>query len=380
MSVRRLVSIVVKEVRQLFRDRESLRMFMLAPVLQLIMFGYAISTDLKGVRLGVVLEDPSPEARRLVQAVQETHAFILARSSARPDDARRWLERGDTQVSLHIPPGFARALARGETPAVQVLSDGTDSNTATLAFQYLSGAATSWASRERLERLRRHPEQAVRFLRLPQITVEPRFWYNPNLKSVNYQVPGVLALIALVLTLIQTSMMVVKERELGTLEQLSVTPIRPAELLVGKTLPIAVLGWVVTGAITFVAWSWFKVPLSGSLPFLFLSATLYLLNTMGLGLLVSVVSRTQMQAQLTANFLATPLILLSGFLFPIANMPTWAQWMTYALPTRYYMEIVRGVFLKGQGQAELWPQALALGVLGGVLYLGGILSFRKQVD
>lgn len=380
MNLRRLLSIVLKEVRQLTRDRESLRLFIIAPVLQLVMFGYAISTDLKGVRLGVVVEDRSPEARRLVQAVVETKAFILERSSARPNDSTEWLERGQADIVLHLPHGFSEALARGETPAIQVLSDGSDSNTATLASQYLSGAATTWAGRERLERIRRNPASAVRLVKIPQLALEPRFWYNPALKSVNYQIPGVLGLIALVLTLTQTSLMVVKERELGTLEQLSVTPIKASELLVGKTVPIAVLGLFMTGLVTFVAWGWFKVPLRGSLVFLFFSATLYLLNTMGLGLLVSVVSRTQMQAQLTANFIATPLIMLSGFLFPIANMPAWAQWLTYVLPTRYYMEIVRGVFLKGQGFGELWPQALALGVLGFGLYLGGVLSFRKRVD
>lgn len=380
MNLRRLMSVVRKELRQLARDRRTLRLFLFAPIVQLAMFGYAISTDLKGVALGVVMEDHSPEARRLVQAVVNTRAFTLARVSGSPAAVEPWLERGEVQIALHIPPGFSRSLARGEAPAVQLLSDGSDSNTATLAAQYLSGAATSWATAERREWLRRHPESAVRFVRVPQLRLEPRYWYNPSLKSRNFQVPGVLALILLVLTLTQTSLMVVRERELGTLEQLSVTPIRAVELLVGKTIPIAGIGLVMTGLITLVAWGWFRVPLRGSVPFLFLAASLYLLNTMGMGLLVSVVSRTQMQAQLTSNFIATPLILLSGFLFPIANMPVWAQWLTLALPTRYYMEVTRGVFLKGQGFAELWHQALALAVLGGLLYLGGILSFRKRVD
>jgi ABC-2 type transport system permease protein len=380
MDVRRLITIARKEVQQLRRDQRSLRMFILAPVIQLAMFGYAISTDLKGVTLGVVTEDPSPEARRLVQAVMETNAFVLAKSSAQPADAVRWMQRGEAQIVLLIPPRFGRSFDTGQTPSIQVLSDGSDSNTATLAAQYLSGAASTWANRERLKRMRRHPEASVRFVRVPQLGVEPRFWFNPSLKSRNYQVPGVLALIVLVLTLTQTSLMVVKERDLGTLEQLSVTPIRASELLVGKTLPVAALGLVMTAAITLVAWGWFRVPLRGSVPFLFFAATLYLLSTMGLGLLVSVISRSQMQAQLTANFLSTPLIMLSGFLFPIANMPQWAQWLTLIMPTRYYMEVVRGVFLKGQGFAELWPQAAALAVIGTTLYSGGILLFRKRVD
>jgi ABC-2 type transport system permease protein len=377
MNARRLMSIIRKEVHQLFRDRQSLRLFIIAPIIQLVMFGYAVSTDLKGVRLGVVLEDPSPEARRLLQAIDQTHSFKFVRESARPDDARHWLDTGQADLVLQIPPGFTAELAAGRTPSVQVLSDGSDSNTATLAYQYLSGAASTWAARERAEQGARRPAAAVRFAG-PRLDVESRFWYNPDLKSVNYQIPGVLGLIALVLTLMQTSLMVVKERELGTLEQITVTPIRPMELLVGKTVPVAVLGWVLTGVITFLAWSWFRVPLRGSLPFLFFAATLFLLSTMGLGLLVSVISRTQMQAQLTANFLSTPLIMLSGFMFPIANMPEWAQGLTYVMPTRYYMEIVRGVFLKGQGLLELWPQTLAMGVLGVLLYAAGIACFRKQ--
>ncbi|MBI3910360.1 MAG: ABC transporter permease [Armatimonadetes bacterium] len=381
MNRRRLLSIVLKELRQLRRDKRTLRLFLIAPVIQLTFFGYAISTDLKGVKLGVVIEDPSPEARRLVDAIVATRAFdLIPTASARPDDLRPWLDTGAAQIALHIPPGFARALARGQAPVVQVLSDGSDSNTATLAFQYLSGAARVWASRERQDYLRRHPSQAVRFARVPQVNLEPRFWYNPDLKSVDFQIPGVLALILLALGASQTSLMVVRERELGTLEQLSVTPIHAWELLVGKTIPMAGAGLVMTLLITVVAYVWFHVPLRGSIPFLLIAATLYLLNTLGIGLLISVISRTQLQAQITTSFLMTPLIMLSGFLFPIANMPQWAQWLTVILPTRYYMEVVRGVFLKGQGAAELWPQAVVLAILGVLLYLGGILSFRKRVD
>lgn len=380
MNLRRLVAIIRKEFRQLLRDKRTLRLFIIAPVLQLFMFGYAISTDLKGVALGVVSEDSSPEARRLVQAIDATHSFKLERVSARPDRIEPWLETGAAQVVLHIPPDFSRTLARGEAPVLQVLSDGSDSNTATVAFQYLSGACLNWATRERADQLQRRPSAAARFARIPQVNLETRFWYNPSLKSRNFQVPGVLALILLTLTLTQTSMLVVKERELGTLEQLSVTPIRASELLLGKTIPVGVMGLLATGLVVLVAHFVLGVPLRGSVPFLIFCAALFLLSSMGLGLVVSVTSRTQLQAQLTSSFFTTPLILLSGFIFPIANMPRWAQAITYALPTRYYMEVTRGVFLKGQGAAELWPQAVALAVLGGGIYLTGMLLFRKRID
>jgi ABC-2 type transport system permease protein len=238
----------------------------------------------------------------------------------------------------------------------------------------------AWATQLRIERFQRYPREAVHFARLPQVELQPRFWYNPELKSVNFQIPGVLALIQMALTLTPVCIVVVKERELGTLEQLSVTPIAPAELLIGKSIPIGLMGLVMTVVVTLIAITWFHVPLTGSVTFLLLCSLLFLLNTLGLGLLLSIVARTQLQAQLLASFITTPMIMLSGFLFPIANMPLWAQWVTYALPMRYYMVVLRGVFLKGQGFAALWPQAAAIAVLGVLLYLAGILAFRKRVD
>lgn len=380
MTLLRIRSLILKEFRQLRRDRRSLRLFLFAPVIQLFLFGYAVSTDLRNVKLAVALGDPSASARALVTAILETKAFVVTR---RTDDASRlraWLDDGTAQIALDIPPDFDRSLTRGEAPQVQVVVDGSDSNTATLAMQYLQGAALSWAQRQQAARRRRHPEAMIRFRQVPRIDLEPRVWYNPDLKSTNYQIPGVLALIVLVICTAQTALAIVREREVGTLEQLSVTPLRSIELLIGKTIPFAALGMGFTVAIILVARFWFFVPLRGSLVFLLGSALLYLLNTLGLGLLISVVSSTQIQAQLTTAFLLTPLILLSGFLFPISAMPPWAQSLTLLLPTRYYFEIVRGVFLKGQGLASLWPQALSLLVLGSAFYGAGVLLFRKRAS
>lgn len=380
MNWRRLYSIIRKELRQLRRDPRLASLLIVTPVFQLILFGYAISTDLRGVRLGIVLEDPSPEARRLIQTIRGTDAFTVTEVSDDPAAPLEWLDSGRAQVTIQIPPGFTAALLRGQTPVIQVLSDGSDPNTATAAFQVLSRAAMAWAVEARKEYLGRHPGEASRYAHLPQVELQPRYWYNPGLRSVNFQIPGVLALLGMALTLTPTAMMVVKERELGTLEQISVTPIRPLELMVGKTVPIAVMGLVMTVAITLIAWIWFDVPVKGSLPFLFFCAALFQLNTLGLGLLLSMVSRTQLQAQLLASFITTPMIMLSGFLFPIENMPPAVQWFTYAIPMRYFMDVVRGVFLKGQGMAELWPQAAAIAGIGTLLYLAGVYSFRKRVE
>jgi ABC-2 type transport system permease protein len=380
MNLRRLLSIVKKEWRQLLRDKGLLGLFIAAPLLEIVFIGFAVNADLKRVAVGVVLGDPSPEARRLIETIDQLEALEVRRVSLGYGDAEQWLDRGEVQMALHIPAGFSRALANGQAPVVQVLSDGSDSNTATLAYQYLSGAAVLWASQERVDHLRRHPESAIRFAGVPQVQLVSRFWYNPGLKSLNFMIPGVLTVILLVVAMAQTALMVVKEKELGTLEQLNVTPIRPAELLVAKTIPALGLGLISGIIITFVARFGFQVPLKGDLAFLFLCATLYLVNTMGLGLLVSIVSPTQLMAQLLSNMAISPLLVLSGFLFPIDNMPAVAQWLSWAVPTRYFMEIVRGVFLKEQGLLELWPQAGMLAVLGVLFYLAGILLYRKRVD
>jgi ABC-2 type transport system permease protein len=380
MSFLRLITILQKEIHQLRRDPSLLGLFISTPLIQLIFFGYAVSTDLKGVRLGVVVEEPAPQVRRLIDEIQNTKAFEITRRSASPGDAQRWLQAGDVDVVVDIPRGFTSAIDHGEAPVVQILSDGTDTNQATLAFQYLSGAARTWAGQERQEHLRAHPEAAIRFIQSPRIDLETRYWYNPDLRSVNFQIPGVLAVILLAIVLSQGSLAVVKEREIGNLEQLAVTPLRGAELLVGKSILYVTLGLIMTGMVTVAARLWFQVPVRGSFLCLLVCVVLYLMCVLGIGLLVSVISRTQVQAQLTATILISPLLLLSGFLFPIANMPTWAQWVSYAMPTRYVMEVMRGIFLKGQGFVELWPQAAALGAFGVLFYLLGILSFKKRVD
>jgi len=371
MIAPRLRSLVRKELRQLFRDRRTLRIVLAAPLLQLLLFGYAISTDLQGVRLGVVTEAPGSEARSLIRSIQATGTFVLQCESTNPNDAADWLETGAAQAVLILPRDFSRSLERREAPEVQVLSDGSDPNTATLAYQSLSVAALSWAADERARR---------GLAAAPGVTLATRYWYNPGLRSVAFQVPGILAILILTLGMSMASLAVVRERELGTLEQLSVTPLSAAELLLGKAVPVAGVGLLVTLAVTAAAVGWFGLPLRGSAPFLLLAAVLFLVNVTGLGLLVSVASRTQLQAQLTASFVTTPMVLLSGFLFPIANMPPWAQALTHMLPARYYMEITRGVFLKAQGLAELWPQAVALALLGVFFYAAAILALRWGSD
>jgi ABC-2 type transport system permease protein len=380
MSWLRLRTFIIKELQQLRRDPEIPKLILIAPLIQLLIHAWGCSLDLQGVKLGVIMEDRSREARQLVQAIEASHAFVLVRESERPNDMEPWLRTGVAQIAIHIPPDFSRTLSRGGTPVVQVLSDGSDSNTATLAFQYLSGAASAWAGTDRQARLAMHPERAMRFAGTPQVEIQSRFWYNPDLKSLDFVIPGVMIVILITLPMSQTSIVVVRERELGTLEQLSVTPVQGAELMIAKTVPSFLAALATAVMLTLLATLAFGVPIRGSLFFYGIFIVIFLLNSMGMGLVISILSKTQMQAQLLTNFTITPMILMSGFLFPIANMPKWLQPVTLLLPSRYGIEVVRGVFLKGQGFAELWPQVLAVVIIGTVVYGSGVLLFKKRVD
>jgi ABC-2 type transport system permease protein len=259
---------------------------------------------------------------------------------------------------------------------VQLLLDGSDSMTAAMIAGYAGGIAGQYSARvaaERMERLR------TRVDRLPALGERTRVWYNPELRSVNYMVPGVLSMILFLVTMLLTSMAIVKEREIGTLEQLVVTPITARELVVGKTLPYILVGFVNMILVLALSVFWFRVPVAGSVPLLFALSLPFILTSLGIGLLISTVSVTQQQAMMATFFIMMPSIILSGFIFPIANMPAGIRWVTYAIPLRYFLEIVRGIFLKGNGIAVLWPQVVTLLLVGaGILNLA-VLRFRKRL-
>jgi ABC-2 type transport system permease protein len=275
---------------------------------------------------------------------------------------------------------------RGRTVAVQIIVDGTDSNTASVVMDYANRIIVQYnqeASRNALAAQKVAagiPGPDALSPRLGGIDLRPRAWYNPDLRSRNYNVPGVIAVIIMLTSLLLTSMAIVREREIGTMEQLMVTPIRPAELILGKTLPFALIGFFDVILITVVAVFWFEVPIRGSLFLLFGATALYLLSTLGIGLFISTVSRTQQQALMSTFFFYLPAVLLSGFMFPIANMPAAVQYVTYANPLRYFLVIIRGIFLKGNGPAVLWPQMLGLLILGTAVITASGLRFRKRLE
>jgi ABC-2 type transport system permease protein len=359
------VGLVGKELRQIFRDKRMARVIFLAPVLQLVVFGYAVSTDIWATPVAVVDRDQTQASRALVDALTASGYF---RATARPDRADALvdsLDRGDVVVGVEIPVGFATALGTDGGARVQLLIDGTNSNTASVAQSYA-------------ERIFARHGLAVRGIDdEPGIELRERAWFNAELASRNYNVPAVVGALVLLVCLLLTSLAVVREHEIGTLEQLRVSPMTPGELILGKTIPFALIGLLDLVVVVAIALLWFDVPFRGSFVTLLLASILYLLSGLGIGLLISTISNTQQEAFMASFLVFMPAILLSGFMFPVSSMPAVFQWITLVNPVRHYIEIVRAVFLKGVGLDVLWPKFAALTALGfGFLWVAA-RRFRK---
>jgi ABC-2 type transport system permease protein len=372
--------VIVKELLQIRRDRRMLPVIFVSPVVMIVVFGFAVNTDVTDVPMVLVDQDRSASSRDLVTRFVRSGYFEVVGAEERAEDVDRWLVTSRAQLGLVIAPGFGSALASGRTAALQVIVDGSDAASANVALGYAGALTQGFAAEVQAARLR--PAAGEALARRPgQIDLQPRVFYNPDLKSRWFYVPAVLAMVLMVMTMLLSAMGVVREKEVGTMEQLIVTPIRPWQLIVGKLAPFALIGVVHVFLITAVAVFGFRVPLRGSFPLLLGLTLLFLLVTLGVGLLVSTLVRNQQQAMMAAAFLAMiPMVYLSGLIFPIENMPRAIQLVTYAIPLRYYAEIIRGVFLRGSGISVLWPEALAL--LGmGLAFLGAAsLRFRKRLD
>lgn len=364
----RIYRMLIKEFIQVLRDPRMRFLVFVTPVVQLIIFGYAVTTDVEHIKTVVLDQDRSSHSRALEQRFTSSRYFdVLARVES-PTRLQEWLDRGEAIMALHIERGFGEDLEHGRPTAVQTLVDGTDSNTGTVAMAYAQRIIADYSMSQ--------GGQAI----VPPIDLRSRAWYNPDLKSRYYNVPGVIGVLLLLTSLLLTSMAVVREREIGTMEQLMVTPIRPLELILGKTLPFVVISYVDVVLVTVIGVYWFDVPIRGSLPLLFLGAGLYLMSTIGVGLFISTISQTQQQALMSAFFFYLPAVLLSGFMFPIENMPEPAQWITYLNPLRYFLVIIRDLFLKGVGLEVLWPEYLAQALLGTLLLGFSAARFRKRMD
>jgi ABC-2 type transport system permease protein len=368
-SLLRIARMVRKELRQLLRDPRSKRIIFLAPVVQLLLFGYAVTTDVRNVSLAVLDGDRSSQSRELVDAFTASGYFreVLAAESGR--DLERALDHGRARATLEIPVGFARGLDEGRGPVVHLLVDGTSSNTATVAQGYATRIVTEFSLRHGAPR----PETAG-------IDLRTRAWFNPELSSRAYNVPAVMGMIVLIMSLLLTAMSVVRERELGTMDQLLVSPLSPGELILGKTLPVAAVAMVQLALVASVGLLWFGIPLQGSVLLLVAASLLFILAGLSFGLLVSTISRTQQEAFLSIFLLVLPAIVLSGLLYPIETMPPFFQWLTLANPLRHFLEIVRDLFLKGAGVADLWFQLTVLALMAWAGIWLAVNRFRASVS
>ncbi len=382
----RIAVIIRKEFRQAFRDVRMRGLLIGPPILQLIIFGYAANMDVDTVRIGWMDQDRTVESRQLLSEFEGSGRFIITGQPRTNAEMQDLLDRSHADAVIRLLPGFARDVQAGRVAEVQVLVDGTDSNTASIVASYAASAVSRY-SREVLDEWQKRKivgasMQAgapVRFT-VPRLEARTRVWFNPDLRSRNYFVPGIVVNIITLVTMTLTSMAIVREKELGTMEQLMVTPIRPIELMLGKTLPFAAVGLFDVALVVAVARLLFHVPLRGSLVLLGCCAILFLMTTLGAGLFISTISRTQQQAMMTMFLLFLPFFLLSGFAFPIHNMPAAVQYLTYVNPVRYFMEITRGIFLKGAGVSVLWPQMTALAVFGCAILLISAARFHKKLE
>jgi ABC-2 type transport system permease protein len=371
----RIREIIKKELYQALREPRMRVVLIFPPLIQLIIFGFAVNLDVENIPIAWMDGDRSRASRALLASFQQSRHFDLVAVPEHEAELRRVLDRGEAQAVIRVLPGFAQDLQRGQPASVQILVDGTNSNTAAIISGYAGQVIALYSSQ-----LPAGAAQASVRQRLPTLSTQSRVWFNPELKSRNYFVPGVVVNIIALVTLMLTAMAIVREKEIGTMEQLMVTPIRPLELMIGKTLPFACIGFVEIGLVVAAALLIFEIPLRGSLLLLMFSSGLFLLTTLGAGLFISTVSRTQQQALMASFFFFTPAFMLSGFTFPIPNMPLPVQYLSLANPVRYFMEIVRGIFLKGVGFEILWPKMLALLLLGGTILLASALRFRKRLD
>ena len=376
--MRRIRFLIWKELIELRQDPRLFGIVILAPILQLFLLAYAATTDVKNVPIVVVDADRSSASRELTARFDASPSFTVTQVLASPDEVNPVLERGGAWMAIVVPRGYGAVLASGQPQAVQILADGSDANSAGVSLSYASNLIAGY-SQERASAVAMAAGRAD--APVPGIQPVVRVWFNPRLESRDFMIPGIVALLLLVITTNLSSMAIVREKELGTLEQLNVTPLSRSELIVGKLLPYALVGLVDVVLVLSVAILWFHIPMRGSYLLLGGTTLIYLITTLGLGLFVSTVSSTQQQAMMTATFFfLIPMMLLSGFVFPIENMPAPVQPFTLLIPLRYFLVILRSIFLKGVGLDVLWPQVAALAGWGVAILMLAIARSSKTTN
>lgn len=379
MNLQRIKALLHKEIKQALRDRRMRIVIFITPLIELFLFGYAVNTDVRNIRTVVCDRAETSISRGLADAFQASGYFRIMQRTRDLRAAEALVDKGDAQVILVIPEHFSRDLHRGRIADLQMIVEGTDSIVASNAVSYGNMIIAA-----HLQKLVKPPPSihmtTTTSARFPRARPETRVWFNPDLKSRNFFVPGVIALLLTLVSLVLTSFSIVREWEVGTMEQLIVTPLKPIELIVGKTLPFFLVGLIDLIVIFLVGTLWFRIPFRGNILLLALSAVLYLINALSIGILISTISRTQQQALMVIFFYFNPSMLFSGFVFPIYNIPFLMRWIAYVNPLSYFLIIVRGVFLKGVGITVLWPQLLFLALAGPILLGISVKRFHKKLD
>ena len=373
MIFERLQHLIRKEFIQIFRNSKMRAIVLVMPIVQSMIFGYAVTTDVKQVNTGIYDQAQTPESRDLIDQFIQSGYFSIKAVLNNDREIDELIDHGKVATIIRIPADFSSKIAVGTTAPVQIIVDGTDSNTAGVVLSYAGNIVRNNA----LELMQKKMDGTGR--EPVVVNLQTRAWFNENLTSRNFYVPGVIAVIVMLVTLLLTSMSVVREKELGTMEQIVVTPITPLEFILGKTMPSIILGFANMILVTLISVFWFDIPVRGNIITLFIANGFYLMTTIGIGLLISTVSETQQQAMMSTFFFYLPAVLLSGFMFPIANMPEVIQAFTYLNPLRYFLIIIRGIFLKGVGISILWPQMLALLALGSLVMTLAVKKFNKNL-
>ena len=374
MSLQRIIALLKKEFGQLFKDKKLLAIAFLAPVIQLTLLGFAASLDVKNISMVVCDLDKTETSRSFIQSFTNSGYFTIEYSTEDYGTIEEYVDNNKVTMALVIPAKFGDKVLRHEPANVQVLLDGSEGNTAAITMGYVNQIIVRSSTQILTE---------VFGGELPtgRVDAEIRAWYNPSLKSRNFMVPGVLVLILLITTTNLTAMAIVKEKEIGTLEQIMVTPIKPYELILGKLIPFTIVGLTNVCVVMSVMVFGFGIPIKGSVLLLFGLSGLFLLTSLGVGLFVSTISKTQQQAMMTAIFfMMMPMMYISGFVFPVENMPKLLQYLSMAIPMRYYLVIVRSIILKGVGLGTLWVEALMLLLMGTAILVASVLRFRKKLD
>jgi len=372
----RIKSILIKEFIQIFRDPRMKAVIFVMPMIQVMVFGYAVTTDVKDIPTAIYDLDNSQDSRNLIREFTYSKYFDAKYYLSNDEEQRVLIDKSQVSAVIRINRGFAQDIKSGKTAQIQLIVDGTDSNTASVILSYANKIMERYSASILGNRAKIMLKKVDEF---PKVELRTRSWFNANLESRNFYVPGVIALIVMLITLLLTSMAIVREKEIGTIEQLIVSPIKSHELILGKLLPFAVIGLVDALLVTLVGVVWFKVPIRGNVLLLLSSTVLYLSTTLGVGLFISTLANTQQEAMMSTFFFYFPAVLLSGFMFPIANMPKLIQYITYLNPLRYFLVILRGIFLKGSDFHILWPQMLALLVMGITILTMSSLRFQKRL-